>query len=179
MKLKNLTLSMGAALSLIFASQATATSLSPLDFNELVNQASACVVASAESVTTEFRNGQTYTLTTFRVTKSAFGNVGQNIVVATAGGERKMGRLQIAEVNAGSPRFFTNQENLLFLSEANAQGTYDILGYNQGRFVVYENANGVDMVTLPTGDGSRITLDNALSVISDTRNNSNTPDIRR
>ena len=179
MKLKNLTLSMGAALSLIFASQATATSLSPLDFNELVNQASACVVASAESVTTEFRNGQTYTLTTFRVTKSAFGNVGQTITVATAGGERTMGRLQVAEVNAGAPRFFTNQESLLFLTEANAQGAFNILGYNQGRFAVRENANGVDMVSLPVGDGGQITLDNALSVISDARNNPNSSDIRR
>ena len=179
MKLMKLALGAAAALPLVFASQVSATSLKKLDFDDMVAQANACVVAEAQSATTEFRNGQVTTLTTFRVTKSAFGNVGQTITVATDGGERTMGRLQVAEVNAGAPRFFTNQESLLFLSEANAQGAFNILGYNQGRFAVRENANGVDMVSLPVGDGGQITLDNALSVISDARSNPNSSDIRR
>ncbi len=179
MKLKKLALSVGAVLPLIFASQVSATSLSKLEFNDMVVQASACVVASAESATTDFRDGQTVTLTTFRVTKSAFGNVGQTITVETPGGARQMGRLNVAEVNAGSPRFFNNQDNLLFLSEIGDQGAYNIMGYNQGNFVVRENAAGENVVRLPLAQGSQLTLDNALSVIADARNNPNPSDIRR
>ena len=113
MSFKKYVIGLSTGLALLCTSSANATTLEKIDFNEMVNQASAVVVGKVQSVETEFRNGQVITLTTFSVSNSVFGNVGQTVTVATPGGERTMGRLQVAEVNASAPRFFSNQESLL------------------------------------------------------------------
>jgi len=90
-----------------------------------------------------------------------------------------MGRLRVAEVNAGTPRFLGSRENLLFLTEASDTGAFSIVGVNQGRFVIRENADGSDMVTLPIGLGEQTSLENALTAIADLRSNQNTFEIKR
>jgi len=63
--------------SLVAASTAGATTLSKLKFDEMVNAASVCVMGDAVSSSQETRNGQVVTLTTFNVTKTAFGTPGR------------------------------------------------------------------------------------------------------
>ena len=169
MKLKNQIIFTSLFFSLCLSTHASATSSKDALLNEMIETASACVVASVESVRSERINGRITTLTTFRVNKTAFGNVGQTITVASVGGEAKLGRLKVAEVVAGAPRFFGNQERLLFLSETNESGIYSIYGFNQGQFSIAETGEGEDMVSLPLERGGALTLESALSVISDQR----------
>ena len=151
--------------ALLSATAANATSLDQLSFDEIVNQSAACVVGKVVSSESVKRNGQVVTLTTFSVSNTAFGNVSQTVTVETAGGKSKLGRLQVSEVVAGAPRFFTNQESLLFLSTANTAGEYKLMGFNQGLFSVNPTGVGVDFVTLPINEGEQMSVDSALSVI--------------
>jgi len=93
MSFKKYIIGLSTGLALISASSANATTLDQLSFNEIVNQSSACVVGKVQSVESVNRNGQVMTLTTFEVTDTAFGNVGQTVTVETAGGRSTMGRL--------------------------------------------------------------------------------------
>lgn len=164
MSFKKYIIGISAGLALLCTTSANATTLNKLSFNEVVNQSAACVVGKVQSVESVTRNGQVMTLTTFSVSSTAFGNVGQTVTVETAGGRSTMGRLLVNEVVAGTPRFFNNQENLLFLSAPNAAGEYSVVGFNQGRFSV--NPAGAGLVTLPINNEAELmSVDNAFSVI--------------
>jgi len=150
--------------SLVAASTAGATTLSKLKFDEMVNAASVCVMGDAVSSSQETRNGQVVTLTTFNVTKTAFGTPGSTITVRTAGGKTTMGRLSVSEVVAGSPQFFSGTDNVMLLSLDAASNEYSIVGFNQGLFPV-----GNSTVQLPQDAGGQMDVDEAIDLIRQQR----------
>jgi len=159
-----------SAAALLASAGASATTLNQLSFGEMVSSASACVSGEVIGSSVIERDGAVYTQTQFRVTKTAFGNTDNVITVETSGGAKKLGRLRAAEVNAGTPVFFENQERLLLVTP-NASGTMDIVGYNQGSFPILNGS-----VTLP-GTLSVLSVDDAFDAINDTRSNSATGEI--
>lgn len=165
--------------SLLASTSASATSLEQMNFGDMVSAASACVIADVMSVTSERRDGQIVTFTTFKVQKAAFGNVGSTFTVATEGGASTMGRLQISEVVAGSPLFLSGQESLMLLSEDNETGDYRIIGMNQGLFSVAEGANGVNYVALPQDVGGDVSVDEAVDIILEKRANPSSDGVDR
>lgn len=163
---------MAGALSLsavVMATSSYATSLEELSFGEIVNQASACVIGDVLSVKSEKRGNEVVTLTTFEVTKTAFGQVPSTITVVTSGGRTQLGRLSITEVVAGIPRFFNDQNSLMLLSEDKATGTFEIVGTNQGLFTVSGGTNGNTTVFLPESVGGEVAVEEAIQIIQDQR----------
>ena len=156
------------SLSMLASTSASATTLKQLSIDDMVSQASTCVVGNVVSSTQEKRNGQVYTLTTFNVSKTAFGSAEQTITVKTLGGRSNVGRLKTSTVFAGSPRFFIGQERVMLLSHNAEANNYSIVGFNQGSFRVNRTVQG-STVSLPTALGGNVNLDQALETISSRR----------
>jgi len=152
--------------SLFFVVSVQATTLEKNDFKSLIQDASACVVAQTQSVSYEMRNGSPVTKTTFSVTKSAFGSAPATITVVTPGGNISGGKIPMAEVNAGVPRFFNGTSNVLLLDQAGSE--FVITGFNQGVFDMFATPEGM-MVRLPEAQGGVTPVNEALEVISGTR----------
>lgn len=153
----------------LFSTFASATTSIEMTFADLVHNSDACVVASVMDVNFVEEQGGVYTYTKFRVKETAFGNPSEIITVKTPGGERQLGRLPVAEVVPGAPRFFKNQDNLLFLSQ-NSQSSdaneYQITGFSQGAMTIRDAAAG-SMVQLSTrGD---VSIDEAMDAIQEQR----------
>jgi hypothetical protein len=143
----------------------SATTLIEMDFDEMVQAASACVVAEAVGIEYANEQGRMVTLTTFKVMDTAFGDTGETITVRTDGGSRKNTKISTTEVVAGSPRFFENSQSLLLLTQNSSTSDYSIVGYSQGIFPVV-NAT----VTLPENVGSSLSVDDALNMMNSRRN---------
>ena len=156
-------------LTLLASTGATATTLTQLSAEDMVAQASDCVVANVISSTTEKRDGQVFTLTTFNVSKTAFGSAGQTITVETLGGRSNVGRLKTSTVVAGSPRFFIGQESVMLLSQNAQTDNYSIVGFNQGSFPVRRTVQGSTSVQLPQTLGGSVSLDQALNTLTEQR----------
>lgn len=165
---------LASAAALFIGVNASATSLEKMSFGDMVDSASACVMGRAVKATVFERDGQVYTETRFRVTKTAFGQTKTFINVVTPGGAKKMGRLQGAEVVAGSPRFFDQDYSLLLLkpTEIGRRGRFDIIGFNQGQFSVVG-----DNITLPPEVGGVQSVDKAFEMISAERADTSSNDI--
>lgn len=153
-----------SAAALLASVSASATTLEKLSFGDMVSSAAACVTGEAISSTVVVRDGQAYTQTEFRVTKTAFGSTAGTITVEAPGGERSLGRLRTVEIVAGSPKFFNQQETLLLVTP-NASGMHTVVGFNQGAFPVVGGS-----VSLPNGVGV-LNVDKALDMISAERSN--------
>lgn len=149
------------------SSIASATSLIKQDFNDMVKSASACVVAEKVKAVYLEEQGSMYTLTTFKVSSTAFGDTDETITVRTPGGAKKLGKLSTTEVVAGAPQFFYQQESLLLLNEMSS-GQYSVTGFSQGVFPVLDTPQG-DMITLPEDLGGQTELDEALELIAERR----------
>ena len=153
-------------LTLLAGTSASATTLTQLSAEDMLAQASDCVVANVVSSTTEKRNGQVFTLTTFNVTKTAFGSAGQTIKVETLGGRSNVGRLKTSCVVAGSPRFFIGQESVMLLSHDTETDNYSIVGFNQGSFPVRRTLDGNSTVSLPLALGGPVDLNQGLESLA-------------
>ncbi|TDF42273.1 hypothetical protein EYS14_05445 [Alteromonadaceae bacterium M269] len=151
--------------ALLMSSLSSATTLIQQSFDDMVQSASACVVAEKVSVEYLDVQGSMVTLTTFQVNDTAFGEVGETIVVRTAGGVKKRGKISTAEVVAGSPRFFDNSQSLLLLNENNGTNDYSIVGFSQGVFNVVETAQGA-LVNMPENLGGSLSVDEAVDMMS-------------
>jgi hypothetical protein len=163
MKSKWGTLFLSGAL-LTASSIATATTLVKMELDDIIQEASACVVGEAIGVDYISDEGGVATLTTFRITDTAFGNTGETLTVRTAGGQRKNTKISMTEVVAGTPRFFENGESMLFLSE-NSTGDYSIVGFSQGVFPVVDS-----VVTLPENGAQNLNVGDAIDMMSARRN---------
>lgn len=143
----------------------SATTLVKMEFDDMVKAASACVVGETIDVKYINDQGGMATLTTFRVTQTAFGNVGETITVRTAGGVRQSTKISTTEVVAGAPKFFENTESLLLLNENDGTNDYNIVGFSQGVFPVVDS-----IVSLPQNVGNNLSVDSAISIMSARRN---------
>lgn len=144
---------------------ASATTLIKMELDDMIQAASACVVGEAVGV--EYVEDETgvATLTTFRVTDTAFGNIDQTFTLRTAGGKRQNTKISTTEVVAGTPLFFENSQSMLFLSENSGTGDYSIVGFSQGIFPVIDS-----VVTLPESGAENISVDDAVDLMSERRN---------
>ena len=156
-------------LSLLVSANASATTLNKLSSQEMIESASSCVIADVVASTQEKRNGQVVTLTTFNVSKTAFGSTDQTITVETLGGRSNVGRLKTASVFAGSPRFFMGQEALMLINQNADSGNYSLVGFNQGNFRVTEAVQGRRTVRLPEDLGGTVSVEQALVTLATER----------
>jgi hypothetical protein len=147
------------------SSIASATTLVKMELDDIVQAASACVVGEAVGVEYVNEGGSVATLTTFRVTDTAFGNVDQLLTVRTAGGKRQSTKISTTEVVAGAPSFFVNSQAMLFLSENSGSSDYSIVGFSQGVFPVVDS-----VVTLPENGAENLNVDAAVDMMSARRN---------
>ncbi|MEO1149696.1 MAG: hypothetical protein AAFW83_01785 [Pseudomonadota bacterium] len=137
-----------------------ATTMSRLSLGEIAQSSSACVIGEAIGVEYGRDVNGVYTLTTFRVTKSAFGDAGDTIVVRSAGGRYQTGKVSLVSVTASSPSFRVGDQAMLFLTDA-SDGNYAVTGFSQGAFAVRER-NGASIVALPTDMGGATGLTSAI-----------------
>ena len=157
------------SLTMLASTSTSATTLKQLNIDDMVSEATTCIVGNVVSSTQEKQNGQVYTLTTFNVSKIAFGSAERTITVKTLGGRSNVGRLKTSTVFAGSPRFFIGQERVMLLSHNADANNYSIVGFNQGNFRVNRTALGGSTVSLPAALGGNVNLDQALETISSRR----------
>lgn len=156
-----------ACASLGAASVASATSLERLDFNQIVDRAALCVHGEVTDIAYETVGGTVYTLTTFDVKSAAFGDPGDTVVVRTAGGNAANFAVPAASVTAGTPRFFTGSDAILFL-EGGADA-YEIVGFSQGVFAISGDGAAAN-VRLPGAAEGRVSVEDALDIIRTRRN---------
>lgn len=144
----------------------SATTLQRLEFDQVVDSASVIVVARATGSTSAMVNGELVTQTTFSVSDVASGKAGKRITVSTPGGKIRGGKVRMGEVVAGVPVFPQGSSALLFLQER-ADGSYGVVGFNQGAFGAFEDG-GESYVRLP-GSARAITTSEAVAQIKSRR----------
>ena len=160
----NVTLAALCGAAFAVAGPASATTMENLTFDDIVAASTACVVAEAGDVSYTEINGSVFTLTSFTVTKAAFGlDEGAQFTLATPGGRLSGGSVSMTEVNAGAPRFFKSRESLMLIEPASG-GNYRLVGYNQGLFNVFDgNAQ------LPFSIGGPVDVDEAIDIVNERR----------
>lgn len=84
------------------------------------------------------------------VSKTYFGNAPAEITVRTAGGQ--VGAIRVEA--HGFPTFEKGREVILFLESA-TDGTYSVVGYQQGHYRVVERLDGVTLSVPQVEDGVR------------------------
>ena len=132
----------GVALAVLMGS-GSARTVEERAFREVVEAADACVIAALVSTRYETVDGRAFTLSTFEVKETAFGAVGDRVVVRSAGGELDGTALPVTQVGDGAAGFLGGADYLLVLDRAD-DGT---------RFVVSDEIRGTAMVR-----GSRVSL---------------------
>lgn len=123
---------------------AMATTQKRMELPDMVNSAAVAVLGEvASSKVAETPNG-TVTLTEVRVIEDLWGAKGSDsLTVATMGGSKKIGKLQVGINVPGSPKLFSGQRVLLFLNKDNASAAaYSIVGFDQGMINVASSAKG-------------------------------------
>lgn len=153
----------GAAAVALMSAPASATTLESLSFEDMAQTADACVIATAVSSSVERRNGQIFTVTTFEVDETAFGDAPSSLSIAMPGGRMDSGSAKMMAVDSGAIRFSPNSKQMMFLENVN--GAYSISGFTQGAYSV----NG-DQVLLPRTLGGATSRQNALQRAIDARN---------
>src|SRR5579885_687329 len=133
-----------AALALtILVAAATATTLAPLSFAELAQEATAVARLRCVSVSSSISEGEIWTLTRFAVLKSEKGALPERVTIRMLGGRAAGMRARVD----GVPEFRPGEEVYLFLWNREGE-PYRVLGWTQGTFRIFRDArNGAEMVT--------------------------------
>lgn len=140
---------------------ASATTLEREDFSAMVDKAAVIALGTVTSAEAATVNGERVTKFTFTADQIAAGEPGATFVVASPGGQISNAKVRMGEVHPGAPAFSKGASALLLLKEG-ADGAYQVIGYNQGLYQVFD-IDGVDYVDLP--DGDPITADAAIEKI--------------
>lgn len=136
----------GAAF-LAAAAPASATTLTQLDLNGLVDGSNSIVVGQATSQSYQMTNDGLYTVTTFSVSDTITGSAGGSVTVAVPGGIQTINGRRFAETWPGAPTFAVGEEAVLFLNNG-AAGNAGVVGFSQGVLPVFASGGG-KMVRLP------------------------------
>ena len=123
------------AFGLLLAPLAESTTLAQLSLAQLVDSAHAIVYAKAISNDRRWREGEIWTITTFRVIENWKGSSPPDIEVWMIGGQ--MGR--IMSYVPGAPRFRPGEETVLFL-EPMRTGEMSVTAWGEGTFRVRTDA---------------------------------------
>jgi hypothetical protein len=133
-----------AALGLVLAQAASATTVQKFTLQELTMKASSIVIGKVEGATSSWdaANKEIYTFYTITVSQPVKGaKGGETITIRQLGGT--VGN--IASIVPGMPSFKKGEEVVLFLTQKDAAGYPWVLGLQQGKYSVVEQA-GVKMV---------------------------------
>lgn len=154
-----------AALGLVMsAGVASAETWPATTFNEMVNEASTCVKARVLRSDVRRLNGAVYTLTTFEIQETAFGQGFTRISVRTEGGSFESGGFQLSEVGSHGVRFFADQEVVMFLDRFRNTRTFTPALGGQGIFTIRDGE-----VQLPILGNEPVEVGVALNKIADLR----------
>ncbi len=137
------------AFGLLLPSLAQSTSLAQLSLAQLVSSAHAIVQAEAVANECQWRDGEIWTVTSFRVIENWKGSSSPAIDVWMMGG--RVGR--ITSYVPGAPRFHPSEKAILFL-EPTRTGKTSITAWGEGTFRVRVDGR--------TGE-ARVTQDTAMT----------------
>lgn len=127
----------------ILVAAATATTLAPLSFNELAQEATAVARLRCESVSSSLSEGEIWTVTRFAVVKSEKGTLPEKVTIRMLGGRAEGLHARVD----GVPEFRPGEEVYLFLWNREGE-PYRVLGWAQGTFRIFRDARrGAEMVT--------------------------------
>lgn len=134
------------AFGLLLPSVAQSTTLAQLSLAQLVNSAQVVVHAKALGSSCVWRNGEIWTVTTFRVLENWKGSSAPEIKVWMIGGQIN----RIMSYVPGAPRFRPGEEVVLFLEPMHT-GDLSITAWGEGTFRVRFDARaGEPRVTQDT-----------------------------
>ncbi|MGH9729554.1 MAG: hypothetical protein ACRD33_02960 [Candidatus Acidiferrales bacterium] len=141
------------AFALVLSPLAQSTTLAPLSLAQLTSSAADVVHAECTGNRTLWRDGEIWTVTSFRVLENWKGNSPQEIQVWMIGG--RAGR--VTSYVPGAPRFHVGEETVLFL-EPEASGAFggalSITAWGEGTFRIRRDPRTFEM---------RVTQDTAIT----------------
>ncbi|HYQ88132.1 MAG TPA: hypothetical protein VEU09_00725 [Candidatus Binatia bacterium] len=134
-----------AALALVGAQAAFATSVLKLSLQELTKKSDSIVMARVDDAVASWDAGhkEIYTYITLSVLQGVKGNKGATTITL-----RQLGGTvgNIASVVPGMPSFRKGEEVVVFLTQKDAAGYPWVMGLEQGKYSVSTAKNGVKMV---------------------------------
>jgi len=134
-----------AALALVGAQAAFATSVLKLSLQELTKKSDSIVMARVDDAVASWDAGhkEIYTYITLSVLQGVKGNKGATTITL-----RQLGGTvgNIASIVPGMPSFRKGEEVVVFLTQKDAAGYPWVMGLEQGKYSVSTAKNGVKMV---------------------------------
>ena len=152
--MKNYSLFIILTASLLISPTAQATSLLPINLQQLSTRATTVFhgVVTANEVRKDERTGHIATFTSFEIIEPIKGEITANHTIKQIGGYDK--ESNIRHHVHGVPRFKNGMEYIVFLPEASSLGFCSPLGLQQGSFMVRSD-NGEKIVS----NGHRLSND--------------------
>jgi len=129
-----------AALALITASFAAATTVEKMSLRDLAKKSDAIVLARVEDQSARYdSNKEIYTYITLRVLEPVKGPKKDDVITI-----RQLGGTvdKIASIVPGTPNFRTGEEVVLFLTGKDRAGYPWVMGLQQGKYTVSTDENG-------------------------------------
>ena len=124
-----------------------------MDLDELVEDSDAIIQGEVEAVYSQWDQEKKliFTYASIRVDESLKGESRRSLLIRQMGGT--VGALTLTV--AGMPEFQENSNVIVFLKDS-GNGTFQVVGMNQGRYVILENfavsnLSGVDLMNPKTG----------------------------
>jgi len=134
-----------AALALVGAQVALATTVQKLTLQDLVKKSDSIVMARVEDATSSWDAGhkEIYTFYTLRVLDHVKGAKGQTLITL-----RELGGTvdRIASIVPGMPDFKRGEEVVVFLTQKDKAGYPWVMGLQQGKYTISTDEKGVKMV---------------------------------
>jgi len=147
-----------AALAMITASYAAATSVEKMSLRDLAKKSDAIVLARVEDETARYdTNKEIFTFITLRVLEPVKGPKKDDVITI-----RQLGGTvgQISSIVPGTPSFRKGEEVVLFLTQKDVAGYPWVMGLQQGKYSVTADEKGqkhvrneIDGLTLVTPGG--------------------------
>ncbi|MBI4475307.1 MAG: hypothetical protein HY646_21770 [Acidobacteria bacterium] len=133
---------------------ASATTIRKMDLPQLVAKADSILQGRVESVETRWENNLAYTYVSLRVDDPLKGERRRTVLIKQLGG--RIGGLMF--MVSGMPQFETGDQVIVFLKDWQ-DGTYDVVGLNQGKYEIVNdfavaNVFGLTLLDPKTGQMS-------------------------
>lgn len=145
-----------AALALVGAQAAFATTVQKLSLQELTKKSDSIVMARVDDAVASWDAGhkEIYTYITLNVLQGVKGNKGATTITL-----RQLGGTvdNIASIVPGMPSFRKGEEVVVFLTQKDAAGYPWVMGLEQGKYSVSTGKNGVKMVRNDLGSTELLT----------------------
>jgi hypothetical protein len=148
----------------LLAAAAPATTVTPLDLQQLTAQAPLAVLAEVTAAPDRVTGDGSYRLATIAVRNAIWGTSEQSLQVLLPGGVQKIGKLSVVSVVPGTPELFVGSRLMLLLKPSANGAGFEIVGFNQGAF----NVSSTGEVVLP-GENAPMRVEQAMQRIREVR----------